>query len=93
MVTDGKWTFGGEHAIVYTDFELCCTHDTCIMLLNNVTMIIKRKTLKRKKKCNLNMNTLYLDDLSKLQYFCICLYNLRKKFAHLSQEINIEQGF
>ena len=33
MVTDGNYTFGGEHTVVYTEVKLeCYTHETYMIL-------------------------------------------------------------
>ena len=33
-MTDGNWTYGGEHRIMYTNIEsICGTHETNILLL------------------------------------------------------------
>ena len=48
---EGDLTWGGEHTVQYTDDVLQnCTHETYIILLNNVTTINSIKKVKKSKK-------------------------------------------
>ena len=48
MVTDGNYTYQGEHFIIYINVKsLCCTPETNIILYANCTKIEKKINIKK----------------------------------------------